>query len=90
MGRTHERTLKLRGKYSRWIWLALKNRCLAAVTGERPTTATKPYSSPPLITWPKKTKLRSAAEYVIENFAELTQYISDPRLEFTNNLHEKI
>jgi hypothetical protein len=89
MGRTYERTLKLRGKYSRWIWRALKNRCLAAVTGERPTAATKPYSSPPLLTWPKKTKLRSAADYVIENFPELTQYIFDPRLEFTNNRRER-
>lgn len=89
MGRTHDRTLKLRGKYSRLIWLALRNRCLAAVTGNRPTPSTKPYSSPPLITWPKKSKLRNAAEYVIGNFTELTLYLTDPRLEYTNNRRER-
>jgi hypothetical protein len=88
LGRTRATVLKLRGKYGRMIWQALKNRCIAAVTGEGPGPATYPKGITPNV-WPPKTELYDAAQYVIRHFEELTLYLEHPELEYTNNARER-
>jgi hypothetical protein len=88
LGRTRERVLKLRGKYGRWIWQAMRNRCHAAVTGYVPGPATYPKGITPDI-WPPGSELYRASQYVIKHFEELTLYLRHPELEFTNNGSER-
>jgi hypothetical protein len=40
--------------------------------------------------WSSKTKLGEAARYIIRNYAALTAYLDDPRLEPTNNFSERM
>lgn len=40
--------------------------------------------------WSKSTKLGAGVRYIINNFDKLTTYLSDPRIEFTNNLRERM
>lgn len=87
-GRTRKNVLKYRGRYGRKIWLALKNRCSAAINGKAPSTATL-RAGFPLTQWPPSTDLYKAANYVINNFKELTVYLDKPELEFTNNSQER-
>jgi len=87
-GRTRANVLKLRGRYGRMIWLALKNRCQIAVTGEPQGPATYPKGIAPNI-WPPGSELHRAAMYVINHFEELTLYLKHPELEPTNNGSER-
>lgn len=87
LGRTRLNVLKLRGRYGRLVWLALKNRCQAAVTGEV-GLATYPKGITPNI-WPPGSELHRAAMYVINHFQELTLYLKHPELQYTNNGSER-
>src|ERR1035438_8251766 len=87
-GRTHINVLKLRGHYARWVWLALKNRCIVAVSGQIPGPATYPKDILPNI-WPLGTYFDRTAKYVINHFTELTLYLDHPALEYTNNGRER-
>ena len=87
-GRTHERVLELRGRYARWIWLALRNRCIAATTGVVPSPGTYPSGIIPN-RWPPGSELHKAAAYVINHFESLTLYLDHPALEYTNNGRER-
>jgi hypothetical protein len=40
--------------------------------------------------WSPATKLGTGARYIIRNFDKLTAYLDDPRLEYTNNLRERM
>ena len=40
--------------------------------------------------WSRETKLGEGARYVTRNFAKLTAYLDDPRLELTNNFSERM
>ena len=86
-GRTLERVLKIRGRYGRMIWIAMRNRCLAAMTGTRPTRTTDSKCS--IQTWPPDHPLYEAANYIVSHFEELTRYLSNPRLEPNNNGRER-
>lgn len=55
-GRTRANVLKYRGRFGRGLWLAMKNRCEAAVNGEAPSIATYPKGITPNI-WPPGTDL---------------------------------
>ena len=88
IGRTKANVLKLRGRYARWIWLAMKNRCVAAVTGDVPSSGTYPKGITPNI-WPPTSDLHAAAMYMINHFDELTLYLAHPALEYTNNGRER-
>jgi hypothetical protein len=88
IGRTRANVLKLRSRYARWIWIAMKNRCVAAVTGDVPSPGTYPKGITPNI-WPPGTDLYAAAQYVINHFGELTLYLDHPVLEYTNNGRER-
>ena len=70
------------------IWLAMKNRCIAAITGEITGVATYPKGITPNI-WPPSTELNAACNYVIRHFEELTLYLKHPELEYTNNGRER-
>jgi Transposase IS66 family len=83
-GRTETTILKLRGRYSKWVWQALKNRCIAATTGEIFGRATYRKNCGPQI-WPPSTELHTACRYVIKHFEELTRYLSNAHLHYTNN-----
>lgn len=88
MGRTRANVLKMRGRYSRMIWAAMRNRCVAAITGEVRSAATYPAHIRPDI-WPPGTELYKACNYVIKNFGELTRYLQIPELGTTNNKSER-
>ena len=83
-GRTKETVLKLRGRYAKWVWQALKNRCIAATTGEILGRATYRKDCKPQI-WPPSTELHTACRYLIKHFEELTRYLENPYLHYTNN-----
>ncbi len=87
-GRTHANVLKLRTRYARWVWSAIKNRCIAAVTGQPPGPATYPKDIMPNV-WPPGTELYKAAKYIINHFTELTLYLDHPALKYTNNGSER-
>lgn len=85
-GRTVERILRIRRRG--WmIWQALRNRCLAAMTGVRPTRTTDSNCS--IQTWPPDHPLYIAAQYVVNHFDELTRYLTNPYLEPSNNGRER-
>lgn len=88
VGRTRENVLRLRGRYGRLVWHALRNRCIAAVTGQPPGIATYPKGITPNV-WPPNTELNRAAMYVINHFEELTLYLRHPELDYTNNERER-
>ena len=88
MGRTRENVLRIRGRYGLLIWQALRNRCIAALTGEIPGVATYPRDIRPDV-WPPNTELHRAANYVVKHFEELTLYLKHPELEYTNNGSER-
>jgi len=83
-GRDRETILKLRGRYAKWVWKALFNRSTAATTGEILGRATYRKDCGPQI-WPPTTELYTACRYVINHFDELTRYLSNPHLQYTNN-----
>jgi hypothetical protein len=87
-GRTHARVLQLRGRYGRWIWHALRNRCIAATTGVVPSPGTYSRGIQPHV-WPKGTELHAASAYVINHFESLTLYLDHSALEYTNNGSER-
>jgi len=89
-GRTTANVLRLRSRYSRQIWKALRNRCIAATTGTSPgryTFKSDDDFAPDV--WPPGTELYRAAQYVINHYAELTLYLDNPFLKFTNNGSER-
>jgi hypothetical protein len=83
-GRTRETILKMRSRYSKWVWTAIYNRCFAATTGEILGRATYRLDETPDI-WPPNTELNKACNYVVKHFQELTEYLSNPHLHYTNN-----
>jgi hypothetical protein len=85
-GRTRANIMKHR-RYSRWIWQAIKNRCLAAMTGNRTTPTTD--SRHEIQQWPPSHRLYLAAQYIVENFETLTYYLNEPRLSWTTNKEER-
>jgi hypothetical protein len=87
-GRTKATVLKLRGRYGRWVWQALRHRCVAATTGEILGRATYRKDCEPQI-WPPSTELHIACRYVIKHFDELTRYLDNPHLHYTNNPMER-
>jgi hypothetical protein len=86
-GRTVKRILRIRGRYGRMIWEAMRNRCLAAMNGTRPTRTTDPRC--PIQTWPPDTPLYGAAQYLVNHYDELTRYLDNPFLEPSNNGRER-
>jgi hypothetical protein len=83
-GRTTETVLKMRGRYAKWAWQAILNRCISATTGEVLGIATyRPGCGPDI--WPPNTELYVACRYVIKHFDELTLYLGNAHLHSTNN-----
>ena len=87
-GRSRETILKMRSRYAKWVWTAIYNRCFAAVTGEILGRATYRLTNTPDI-WPPNTELNKACNYVIKHFEELTEYLENPHLHYTNNVIER-
>jgi hypothetical protein len=89
-GRTQKNVLRYRDRYSRKIWTALRNRCLLATdgiaTGAR-FTLRKNSIEPDI--WPPNTELHRACAYVVNHFDELTLYLDNPFLKYTNNGSER-
>lgn len=95
-----EKTIDRRARNRHWvthyrrrakrIWDAMRDRCRVAVTGEVDNPAR--YHMLPgdhVIRWPPKTPLYKACMYLINHYEELTRYLEDPRLEYTNNRSER-
>jgi transposase len=83
-GRSRETILKMRGRYAHWVWQAIKHRATAATTGKILGRATYRKDCGPDI-WPPGTELHRACQYVINHFEELTRYLENPHLHYTNN-----
>lgn len=86
VGRTEKNIRKYR-RYAKMSWQAIYNRCLAAITGKRPTPTT--HSKQEIRMWPPKTYLHDAARYIIDNYEALTFYLNEPRLPWTTNDQER-
>jgi hypothetical protein len=86
VGRTEKNIRKYR-RYAKMSWEAIRNRCLAALTGKRPTPTTDPKHE--IRMWPPKTYLYDAARYIVDNYEALTFYLNEPRLPWTNNGQER-
>ena len=87
-GRTRENVLRFRGRHGRRIWLAMRDRCIAAVTGVVSGPGIYPDGITPNI-WPPGTDMHKAANYIINHFDELTLYLEHPELAYTNNGSER-
>lgn len=83
-GRSRENILKLRSRYAKWVWQALRHRAIAATSGEILGRATYRKDCGPDV-WPPGTDLYVACRYVINHFEELTRYLGNPHLHYTNN-----
>lgn len=77
-------TLKLRQKYSKKIWVAIKNKCESVVA------AKKLKSNLGHFIWTKSSHFGIACNYIIKHYTELTVYLSHPELEWTNNICERL
>jgi Transposase IS66 family len=80
LGRTKERILRYRQRYSKKVWAAILKRCKAVVRGE---SCYGHY-------WPKTSELAGSCQYIINHYGELTRYLEDPRLPTNNNLSERV
>jgi hypothetical protein len=88
-GRTTKNVLYYRERYSRKIWQAIFNRCKAATSGQSPGRYTFRKDSVAPDIWPPGSELHRAAMYVINHFPELTLYLTNPYLKYTNNGSER-
>jgi hypothetical protein len=76
--------LKYRRKYARKIWQAIHRRALSV------TKAKSVKKNKGLKFWPPNSDLHAACTYIVNNFVELTRYIDNPELSFTNNMTERL
>lgn len=89
-GRTSVNVLRYRNRYSKRFWQALYNRCVAATSGTSPGRFTfRATNDCAADVWPPNTDLYRACMYVINHFEELTLYLNNPRLKYTNNDSER-
>lgn len=89
-GRTKANVLRYRQRYSCKIWQALRNRCLLSTGAPAPHarfTLRKDAFAPDI--WPPGSELHRACLYVINHFEELTLYLENPFLKYTNNGSER-
>lgn len=82
--RTEATVLRYRERYAKKVWEIMRRRCVAVTTGQSPGRFTYRKGTAPNL-WPPETELYKAAKYVLRNFEELTVYLSNPRLNYTNN-----
>lgn len=87
-GRTTETVLKYRGRYGRMVWLALYNRCQSSLKGKVMSRIPPKFGIQPNL-WPPDTDLNRACNYLVNHFEELTLYLDDPKLHYTNNGSER-
>ena len=80
LGRTRERILRYRQRYSRKIWRAILKRCESVIRGE------KIYG----YYWPKTSEIGKACAYIIKHYSELTRYLENPHIPSNNNLSERV
>lgn len=88
-GRTTKNVLYYRGRFGKMIWTALLNTCRAATEGSFPGKYRPGEGAVDLNVWPPGTDLHRAAKYVINHFDELTRYLANPYLKYTNNGSER-
>lgn len=89
-GRTKANVLRYRQRYALKIWQALRNRCLLSTGTQAPQarfTLRKDAFAPDI--WPPNSELHRACMYVINHFDELTLYLDNPFLKYTNNGSER-
>jgi hypothetical protein len=89
-GRTQKNVLHYRKHYGKKIWKSLLNRCLIAIGTEAPNarfTLAKNSIDPDI--WPPTSDLNVACSYVVNHYKELTAYLENPFLKYTNNGSER-
>jgi hypothetical protein len=87
-GRNRKNVNYMRGRFGRKIWQALYNRCVHATTGHCPGPYTLVKTTFNDV-WPPGSDLHIACRYVITHFEELTRYLDNPYLQYTNNGSER-
>lgn len=87
-GRTTEIVLKYRNRYARMVWQALYNRCQSSLKGKVMSRVPPKFGIQPNL-WPPDTDLNRACNYLVNHFEELTLYLTDPKLHYTNNGSER-
>jgi len=87
-GRCTKSVLKYRNRYGRMVWQALYNRCQSSLRGEVMSRIPPKFGIQPNL-WPPGTELHRACKYVVSHFEELTHYLVDPKLHYTNNGSER-
>lgn len=87
-GRNRKNVNYMRGKFGRKIWQVLYNRCMHATTGHCPGRYTLVKTTFNDV-WPPGSDLHAACRYVIAHFEELTRYLDNPYLQYTNNGSER-
>ena len=84
LGRTKTTVLRLRQRHGRKIWAAIVKRAKSVVVAESPSDCRGHRL------WPPSSDLRIACRYIVKHEPELTRYLGDPRLEWTNNRIERL
>ena len=75
---TSERILKLRAKFSLKVWELMKALCSCIVEDKKHATIKHHV-------WKKKSRLHKACNYVINHYASLTYYLTNPLVDADNN-----
>ncbi len=87
-GRNRKNVNYYRGKFGRKIWQAIYNRSVHATTGHCPGRFTLNHGSFHNV-YPSGDDLHGACMYIINHFKELTRYLDNPYLAYTNNVSER-
>jgi len=85
-GRTAKRTLHYRSKLAQSVWEEIRNLAQSVVDAEQQCSA----RDRPHHLWPKKASLYKGAKYIVKHYKKLTAYLTDYRLEMTNNRAERL
>ena len=86
MGRTSKRTVDLRQRLSRPIWEQIRNLSQSVLDAEK----LKSIAQRAHQLWPKKSPIYKACYYIVRHYPELTEHLTDGRLDPTNNRAERL
>jgi hypothetical protein len=85
-GRSETEIVRLRQTLEKPVWDEIKSLAQSVMDAER----RKSTDSILRRLWPKKAPLYKGCRYIVKNFPELTAYLDDARLEYSNNRSERL
>ena len=84
--RPESEVVHLRQTLEKPIWDEIKKLAQSVMDAERRKSTDSAFHR----LWPKKAPLYKGCRYVVKNFPELTAYLDDARLEYSNNRSERL